>query len=52
MTNADKMLEEYKAEEARHKKAISDIMRKYNPNYDVEVDRVYGKGILEKAGCD
>lgn len=51
MTNADKMLEEYK-EEARYKKTISDIMRKYNTNYDVEVDKVYGREILEKAGCD
>lgn len=33
------MIEEYKAEEARHKRAIRDIMLKYNPHYNEEVDR-------------
>lgn len=41
MTNDEKMLEEYKAEEKRHKQAISEITKKYNPdkNRDVYEDR-------------
>ena len=40
MTNTEeKMLEEYKAEMERHQQAIRDIMRKYNPDYNIEYDR-------------
>ena len=35
----EKMLKEYKAEMERHQQAIRDIMRKYNPDCDVEYDR-------------
>lgn len=35
----EKMLEEYQAEMKRHQQAIRDIMRKYNPDYDAEIDR-------------
>ena len=34
-----KMFEEYQAEMKRHKQALKDIFRKYNENYDKEVDR-------------
>lgn len=34
----DDMLQEYKEEMERHQKAIDDIMKKYNPLYDVEYD--------------
>lgn len=36
--NEDMRIAEYKAENERHKKAIRDIMRKYDPSYDKEVD--------------
>lgn len=39
MTNEEKMLEEYKAEMERHKQAIRDIMRKYSPDYEEQIDK-------------
>ena len=33
------MIEEIKAENKRHQLAVRNIMRKYIPNYDCEIDR-------------
>ena len=33
------MVEEIKAENKRHQLAVRNIMRKYIPNYDCEIDR-------------
>ena len=35
----EKMLEEYQVEIERHQQAVRNIMRKYNSDYDKEIDK-------------
>lgn len=39
MTNDEKMIEEIKEEMKRHQQALRDIMQKYDPDYNNEIDR-------------
>ena len=39
MTNDEKMIEEIKEEMKRHQEALRDIMQKYDPDYNKEIDR-------------
>lgn len=38
MTNEEEMIEEIKKEMKRHQQALRDIMQKYDPDYNKEID--------------
>ena len=39
MTNEEEMIEEIKKEMKRHQQALRDLMQKYDPDYNNEIDR-------------